>query len=201
MLAYIKGTVEEIGEDYVVVENQNIGYYIKTPGSVIMNISGLHSQVILHTYMYVREDELSLYGFLTKDALQLFRLLITVNGVGPKVANAILTALTEDELRMAVLSGDVKAITKANGIGAKGAQRIIMELKDKIQLEDMIGTDSNALDTVSGRSDGDAVVEASMALVALGYSNTDALRAIKAVGDTEGMDAEAIIKLALKKLI
>lgn len=201
MLAYIKGTVEEIGEDYVVVENQNIGYYIKAPGSVIMNISGLHSQVILHTYMYVREDELSLYGFLTKDALQLFRLLITVNGVGPKVANAILTALTEDELRMAVLSGDVKAITKANGIGAKGAQRIIMELKDKISLEDMIGTDSNALDTVSGRPDGDAVVEASMALVALGYSNTDALRAIKAVGDTEGMDAEAIIKLALKKLI
>lgn len=200
MLAYIKGTVEEIGEDYVVVENQNIGYYIKTPGSVIMGIPGLHSQVILYTYMYVREDELSLYGFLTRDALELFKLLITVNGVGPKVANAILTALSEDELRMAVLSGDVKAITKANGIGAKGAQRIIMELKDKISLEDMIGTEETYQNVASGQA-GDAVVEASMALVSLGYSNTEALKAIKAVGDTEGMDAEAIIKLALKKLI
>lgn len=201
MLAYIKGTIEEIGEDYVVVENQNIGYYIKTPGSVIMNLTGLHSQITLHTYMYVREDELSLYGFLTRDALNLFRLLITVNGVGPKAAMAILTVLTEDELRMAVLSGDVKAITKANGIGAKSAQRIIMELKDKIQLEDMISADRDMTDTIQGQPDGDAVVEASMALVALGYSNTDALRAIRAVGDTEGMDTEAIIKLALKKLI
>lgn len=201
MLAYIKGTVEEIGEDYVVVENQNIGYYIKTPGSVIMNIAGLHSQVTLHTYMYVREDELSLYGFLTKDALQMFRLLITVNGVGPKVANAILTALTEDELRMAVLSGDTKAITRANGIGTKGAQRIIMELKDKIRLEDMIDSGRDARGAGMGRFDGDAAVEASMALVALGYSDTEALRAIRALGDIENMDAEAVIKLALKNLI
>lgn len=201
MLAYIKGTVEEIGEDYVVVENQNMGYYVKTPGSVVMNISGLHSEVKLHTYMYVREDELSLYGFLTKDALELFQLLIAVNGVGPKAASAILTALSEDELRMAVLSGDVKALTKANGIGAKGAQRIIMELKDKICLDDMVGIGDDSEYEAPGQAGGDAVVEASMALVSLGYSNTEALRAVKAIGATEGMEAEEIIKLALKKLI
>lgn len=199
MLAYIKGTVEEIGEDYIVLENQNTGYYIKTPGSVARGISGLHQSVTLHTYMHVREDEISLYGFLTRDALEIFKLLITVNGVGPKAANAILTALTEDEFRMAVLSGDVKMITRANGIGAKGAQRIIMELKDKLKLEDMLGVDSDG--AVSGESAGDASVEASMALVSLGYSNTEALRAIRAVGDVQGMDAEEIIKLALKKLI
>ena len=201
MLAYIKGTVEEIGEDYVVVENQNMGYYVKTPGSVVMNISGLHSEVKLHTYMYVREDELSLYGFLSKDALELFQLLIAVNGVGPKAASAILTALSEDELRMAVLSGDVKALTKANGIGAKGAQRIIMELKDKICLDDMVGIGDVSEYEAPGQAGGDAVVEASMALVSLGYSNTEALRAVKAIGATEGMEAEEIIKLALKKLI
>lgn len=201
MLAYIKGTVEQIGEDYVVLENQNIGFRIKTPGSVIMGIQGLHQQVTLYTYMYVREDEISLFGFLTRDALEIFKLLITVNGVGPKVANAVLTAMTEDEFRMAVLSGDVKAITRANGLGAKGAQRIIMELKDKIQLEDMTGLSDEGAFTAGDAGDGSAAVEASMALVALGYSNTEALRAVKSVGDTSGLDAEAIVKLALKALL
>lgn len=201
MLAYIKGTVEQIGEDYVVLENQNIGFRIKTPGSVIMGIHGLHQQVTLYTYMYVREDEISLFGFLTKDALEIFKLLITVNGVGPKVANAVLTAMTEDEFRMAVLSGDVKAITKANGLGAKGAQRIIMELKDKIQLEDMTGLSDTGAFTAGDAEGGSAAVEASMALVALGYSNTEAMRAVKSVGDTSGLDAEAIVKLALKALL
>ena len=201
MLAYIKGTVEQIGEDFVVVENNGMGYLIKTPGSVTREIQKLHQQVTIYTYMHVREDEISLFGFLTRDALELFKLLITVNGVGPKVANAVLTALSEDELRMAVLSGDVKAITRANGLGAKGAQRIIMELKDKIALDDMLeGADQDGFTGENAQTQ-DASVEASMALVSLGYSNTEALRAIKALGDTDGMSAEDIIKLALKKLI
>lgn len=202
MLAYIKGTVEQIGQDYVVVENNNIGYRIKTPGSVVMGIQGLHQQITLYTYMYVREDEISLFGFLTRDELEIFRLLITVNGVGPKVANAVLTAMTADEFRMAVLSGDVKMITRANGLGTKGAQRIIMELKDKMKLEDFAGVgDGEAILESGGLEKDKAVAEAGMALVSLGYSDTEALRAIRAAGDLSGMDTETVIKRALKELI
>lgn len=197
MLAFIRGTVEEIGEDYIVLENGGMGYLIKVPGSVSQAIGGLHRQVTLHTYMHVREDEMSLFGFLSKDALSLFKLLITVNGVGPKVANSILTALDADQLRMAILSGDVKSITKANGIGTKGAQRIIMELKDKLDLEDML---EHSGDSVVS-SDDDRVAEAAMALVSLGYSNMEALGAIKKVDNAEQMDVEVLIKAALKKLI
>lgn len=198
MLAYIKGTVEELGDGYVVLENQNIGYYIKTPASVISGIAGLHSQLTLYTYMYVREDEISLYGFASHDALNLFKQLITVSGVGPKVAVSILSALSEDALRMAIVTGDVKSLTKANGLGAKGAQRIIMELKDKITMEDAL---DSSMQTASEMSDHDSVLEASMALVALGYSQAEALSAIRVVPDAGAMDVELLIKQALKRLI
>ncbi len=198
MIAFIRGTVEELGEDYVVLENQGMGYCVKVPGSVVQSIGVLHKQVTLYTYMHVREDEMSLFGFLTKDALAMFKLLITVNGIGPKVANSVLTALSADELKMAILSGDVKSITKANGVASKGAQRIVMELKDKIDIEDMLGQDNNV---ATATMDNDNVAEAAMALVALGYSNMEALGAIKNIENADAMDVETLIKTALKKLI
>ena len=201
MFSYIKGTLEYKGEDYIVIENGNIGYEIKTSGSVINRLSQMHERVTVYTYLYVREDEMTLYGFLKKDELSIFKLLISISGVGPKAALSVLTALNVEELHMAVLSEDSKAISKANGIGSKTAQRIIIELKDKLKLEDIYGElpfespDVNVTD-----SDMDAVKEAAMALTSLGYSNAEALRAIKKVENYKVMNVEELLKAALKRI-
>ena len=201
MFSYIKGTLEYKGEDYIVIENGNIGYEIKTSGSVINRLTQMHEMVTVYTYLYVREDEMTLYGFLKKDELSVFELLIGISGVGPKAALSVLTALNVEELHMAVLSEDSKAISRANGIGSKTAQRIIIELKDKIKLEDIYGElpfespDANVTD-----SDMDAVKEAAMALTSLGYSNAEALRAIKKVENYKEMNVEELLKAALKRV-
>ncbi len=201
MFSYIKGTLEYKGEDYIVIENGNIGYEIKTSGSVINRLTQMHEMVTVYTYLYVREDEMTLYGFLKKDELSVFELLIGISGVGPKAALSVLTALNVEELHMAVLSEDSKAISRANGIGSKTAQRIIIELKDKLKLEDIYGElpfespDANVTD-----SDMDAVKEAAMALTSLGYSNAEALRAIKKVENYKEMNVEELLKAALKRI-
>ncbi len=201
MFSYIKGTLEYKGEDYIVIENGNIGYEIKTSGSVINRLTQMHEMVTVYTYLYVREDEMTLYGFLKKDELSVFELLIGISGVGPKAALSVLTALNVEELHMAVLSEDSKAISRANGIGSKTAQRIIIELKDKLKLEDIYGElpfespDANVTD-----SDMDAVKEAAMALTSLGYSNAEALRAIKKVENYKEMNVEELLKAALKRV-
>lgn len=133
MISYIRGPLEEKREDSVVVEAGNIGYRIFIPSSVLGELPGLGEEVKIYTYFSVREDGMSLYGFLSKQDLEMFRQLIGVNGVGPKSALGILSALKPDVLRMAVLSGDAKAISKAPGVGAKTAQRIILDLKDKVK--------------------------------------------------------------------
>lgn len=201
MLAYIRGTLEYSTEDSVVVENNGIGYQIKTTASVLNKLPKLHSEITLFTYMYIREDEVSLYGFLSRDELMVFGLLIGISGVGPKAATSILSALSVDELRMAVLSGDVKAISKANGVGAKGAQRIIIELKDKLKLEDILHGEEE--DAVTGEhvTGNDVKSEAALALTSLGYSNMEALRAINKVKGSEDMDAETLLKAALKFML
>lgn len=142
---------------------------------------------------------MSLFGFLTKEERSVFRMLINVSGVGPKSALSILSCLSVDELRMAVLSDDYKAIAKANGIGPKTAQRLIIELRDKFHLEDVLdGYEENTSDTAVPE---DLVSEAAMALSSLGYSNVEALRAIKKVPNSEGMSVEQLLKAALKNII
>ena len=138
VISYIRGPLEEKREDSVVVEAGNIGYRIFIPSSVLGELPGLGEEVKIYTYFSVREDGMSLYGFLSKQDLEMFRQLIGVNGVGPKSALGILSALKPDVLRMAVLSGDAKAISKAPGVGAKTAQRIILDLKDKVKAEDVL---------------------------------------------------------------
>lgn len=198
MINYIKGIVTDIEDSTLTVENNGIGYLIYVPTSVISSIRGIGNEVKIYTYMNVKEDALDLYGFLTKDELKIFKQIIGVSGIGPKGGISLLSCMTVSDLRFAVLSGDSKSISKANGIGAKTAQKLIIELKDKIDIEENIGTDSGVVTAVSG--DNDSVTEAIMALTELGYSQTEAAKAVSMIGNCDGMNTEMILKAALKKL-
>ena len=143
-----------------------------------------------------------MFGFLSKDDLNIFKLLITVNGIGPKGAAGILGAISADDLRFAVLSEDAKAIAKAPGIGAKTASKLILELKDKFKLEDAFEMKlQNTMMTAETRKETEGIRnDAVQALVALGYSGTDAMRAVKAVEITEGMTTDELLKLSLRNI-
>lgn len=201
MFAYLVGKIADISEDNLVLEVNHIGYNIKIPSSLHSSLPEIGEEIKIHTYTCVREDSFQLYGFLTRDDLDIFRLLITVNGIGPKGGLAVLSVLSADDIRMAVMSQDAKTIAKAPGIGAKTAQRVILDLKDKVSLEDtFVSRESTAyVENFSGLTD--TRNEAVEALTALGYSATEALRAVKQVENAEAMDVEALLKAALKHII
>ena len=136
MISFIRGKIVDSSETSLILENGGIGYEIFMTGASMEKALRERDEVKIHTYFHIREDAMQLYGFLTKDDLQIFRLLLGVNGIGPKAALGILAALSADELRFAVLSDDVKTISRAPGIGKKTAQKLILELKDKLKLED-----------------------------------------------------------------
>lgn len=200
MISYIKGELVELTENAIVLDHDGMGFLIMMPASILAKLPAIGSELKVHTYLYVKEDALDLYGFLTKDDLKVFRLLITVSGIGPKGALAILSTMSPDDLRFAVLAGDSKTISKAPGIGSKTAQKLIIELKDKLKIEDVL--DGGADGGYEPQSDmGDtAAAEAVMALTALGYSFADATRAVRQVDGGADMDSEALLKAALKKL-
>ncbi len=203
MIGYVKGTVEGIYDDCLIVENQGIGYRIFTSGKVLADAGTLHQEIKLYTYMYVREDEISLFGFPTKEELDTFKLLISVNGIGPKVALSILSTLSVKDLSLAVMMGDTKAITRANGVGAKGANRLIMELKDKLKYENVLETTDETLsgevsDSLNGGSNN--ISDTVMALVSLGYSEFEAMKAIKQVPGADNMESDKLLKESLKKI-
>ena len=200
MISYIKGELVELTENAIVLDHDGMGFLIMMPASILAKLPAIGSELKVHTYLYVKEDALDLYGFLTKDDLKVFRLLITVSGIGPKGALAILSTMSPDDLRFAVLAGDSKTISKAPGIGSKTAQKLIIELKDKLKIEDVL--DGGADGGYEPQSDmGDtAAAEAGMALTALGYSSADATRAVRQVDGGADMDSEALLKAALKKL-
>ena len=199
MIAYLKGTLEEIGNDYIVVDVNNIGYQVKVSLRVIEGLPGVGSPLKIHTYTYVREDVIALYGFLTKDDLQMFLLLLGVNGVGPKGALGILSVFSAQELRLAIISQDSKTIAKAPGIGAKTAQRMLIDLKDKVSVEETfekMGVESVVAANVDSKNSG-ARSDAIEALTALGYSASESMKAVNAVEITEDMSSDAILKMAL----
>lgn len=199
MIAFIKGTVADITADSVVLENQGVGYRIFTTSAVLARISA-GSEIKFHTYMNVREDAMQLYGFLTKDDLSVFKLLITVSGIGPKGGLAVLSVMTGNDLRYAVMAGDSKAISKAPGIGAKTAQKVILELKDKLKIEDVFQA-PEIEEISSGDGHTELINEAVMALSALGYSQTDAMKAVRQCEITENTAVEDLLKNALKKML
>ena len=204
MYAYLKGSLEEITEDNIVVEAGGVGYNVKVSTTTADLLPGIGSEVKIYTYTLVREDTFSLYGFLTRDDLEIFKKLITVNGIGPKGGLAILSVMSADALRFAIMAGDAKSIAKAPGIGNKTAERVILDLRDKISLEDTLrGFGESA--GVSGFAASDSLgtdnvmkKEAIEALVALGYSASDATAAVKKVEVTEDTTVESILKSALK---
>lgn len=202
MYSYIKGELSEIvAENHIVVENGGIGYNIYIPGQVLSLLPGVGEEVKIYTYLCVREDAFILYGFLTRDDLNVFKLLIGVSGIGPKGALAILSVMSTDDLRFAVLSDDAKTIAKAPGVGNKTAQRLIIELKDKLSLEDAFEQKlSHTQEAVSGNGLKGIHNEAVEALVSLGYSSTEALKVLRDIEITEDSSVEDILKLALKQM-
>ena len=201
MIRFVKGTVVAIEENYLILDHQGIGFRIFTPSSILERYVRVGEEIKLHTYMNVREDAMLLYGFLTADDLRLFELLLGVNSVGPKAGLGILSALSADELRFAVLSDDAAAIAKAPGIGKKTAQKLILELKDKMSLEDAFEKKLAHEQENTLPSSMDESSEAVMALTALGYPSSDALRAVRGVEGHETMDVEQLLKAALKNLL
>ncbi len=206
MYAYIKGTLEEITEDNIVVENGGIGYNIKVSTTTAELLPGYGSEVKIYTYTLVREDTFSLYGFLTRDDLEIFKKLITVNGIGPKGGLAILSVMSADSLRFAIMAGDAKAIAKAPGVGSKTAERVILDLRDKISLEDTLRNLGNTDVSATGNAGIDVESnnimkrEAIEALTALGYSASDATAAVRKVEIGEDSTVETILKAALKNM-
>ena len=197
MISYVRGRVADMTESSVIVETGNIGFEIFMTGNALAQLH-IGEDVKLHTYFQVREDAMLLYGFPNKDDLQIFKLLLTVNGVGPKGALGILSGITADELRFAVLSDDVKTLSKAPGIGKKTAQKLILELKDKLNLEEAFETKLMHEKEAVSAAAGGMTDSRQEALVALGYSSTDALRAVRKVTDADSGDVETILKAALK---
>lgn len=199
MIGYLKGIVAGVYEDMAVIEVGGIGMNVHMPASCLDLIDGIGTDIKVYTYLHVREDAMTLYGFLTRDDLELYRMLISVNGVGPRGALALLSVMNADDLRFAILSGDSKMISKAPGVGAKTAQRIIIDLKDKI---DPVMTITNQVQAVPDTSDpvkGSAREEAALALIALGYSQSAAYAAVKAVS-SDTQDVESILKAALSNI-
>jgi len=203
MIAFLKGEVADLTEGSVILDVNGIGYEVLVPGQLISMLEGIGQTLKLYTYMQVREDAVVLFGFLTRDDLQMFRMLIGVNGVGPKAGLSIMSALGADDLRFAILADDAKKIARSPGIGAKTAQKIILELKDKLDLEDAFekkfvsgGISQEAMAAAGS----DVVQDAVQALVALGYGSTEALKAVRSVKPTEDMSVEDILKETLKRM-
>lgn len=202
MIAYVNGILEDITEDNAVVDVGGVGINIRISADTAGRLPGIGEAVKLYTYTSVREDAFVLYGFLSRNELHMFRQVITVSGIGPKGGLAILSALDVDSLRYAIMSGDTKAISKAPGIGARTAQRLILELKDKITIDDAL-IDREIAATAGENPlsmDHPAKKEAVDALTALGYGQAESVRAVSAVEHAESLDSSAILKAALKHL-
>ena len=205
MIAYVRGQLILKEENNIIVDNNGIGYNIMVPTSVLEGLPPLGDEVTIYTYMNVREDAMQLFGFLDRDDLDMFKKLIIANGIGPKNALSILSIMTPDELRFAILSDDASKIAKAPGAGVKTASKLILELKDRIELQDAFekklakntGADEPVRRDIMSVSN-DAINETVMALEALGYSRTEAVKAVRNVEITEDMGADKVLKEALK---
>ena len=203
MISYVSGILSEIEENYIVVEAGGVGYGINIPSTLFQKLPGIGSTVKLYTHLQIAEDARKLYGFLSKEERELFRMLISVSSVGPKAAIAVLSVLTPDELRLAVLSEDEKAIARAQGLGSKTAKKIILELKDKFGAADMSGLFAGATAgaTKADKAQVTAREDTIAALTSLGYSASEALAAITKVADAASLTSDQLLKEALKKLV
>ncbi len=200
MYSYISGTLEEVKEDYIVVDNNGIGYQIFVPLRIHDELPSVGMQIKIYTYLLVREDAFLLYGFSSRDEIAMFQLLLAVSGIGPKGALALLSTYSANEIRFAVVSDDDKTIARAPGIGKKTAQRLIIELKDKVDLEEALDIGESS-ETVSDYPTNSVVRRETMeALTALGYSSAEAAKVLSGIEITEEDDVETVLKTALKNM-
>lgn len=197
MIRSIKGTLAAIGADHVIVEVGGIGYRVYLSAMTLSELPRIGGSLQLFTYLQVREDAMALFGFSSTEERNLFEQLIGVSGVGPKAALAILGVLSANDLKFAILAGDAKAISRAPGVGAKTAQRVVMELKEKVSLEEAFEARLAAPDASMQQG---AVNDAILGLTALGYGSAEAARAVRSIPDAQDLDAESLIKQALKLL-
>lgn len=201
MIGFIKGNVDTVGESRALIDVNGIGFEVNIGSGTAAEMPPVGEEVKLYTYMAVREDDMSLFGFLHRDELEVFKLLIKVSGIGPKGAQAILSVMSVADLRFAILTGDAKSISRAPGVGGKTAQKLILELKDKVADAETLDADSYKAVSGSGSVPvQDERTEAAEALIALGYSQGEAYRAVRAAEVPDGTDANAILKAALKFL-
>lgn len=203
MFAYVKGIVVDIAQDCCVIDVHDVGINIHISAQTAARMPGIGQEAKLYTYTSVREDAFWLYGFLSKGDLEMFKRCITVSGIGPKGALGLLSVMDGDQLRFAILAQDVKAISKAPGIGKRTAERLVLELKDKLDYE----TADISREIADGSAGGAGAVmdhpgkrEAVEALVALGYGQTEAMKAVSQVEGADDMDSSALLKQALKKM-
>lgn len=202
MFSYLKGYLTQKGQNFAVIEVSGIGFKVYTSATTLQSISASeeNSPVTFYTYLYIKEGIMDLYGFSSQEELNMFELLISVSGVGAKGAIAILSSLTPSKLAVSLVTNDVASIKKASGIGPKTAQRIILELKDKIKNEELIASPQEKSAEEAEFIANDARSEAVSALMVLGYSKFEAERAV-AKASPDLTDTEEIIKSALKSLI
>lgn len=202
MISFVRGELAAVEPDKAVVDVGGVGYGVYMPQQALSLLPQTGNEVKLYTYLNVKEDAMQLFGFLTRDDLEIFKLVIGVSGIGPKGGLNILSCMSPDELRFAVMSGDAKAISAAPGIGKKTAEKLILELRDRVDIEDVLNNAAHGGDNQSSATgDGDSGIqaEAVQALTALGYGNAESLRAVKKTSP-ECASVEEILKEALQYL-
>lgn len=200
MYEYIRGQFQGISKDYVVIELNNIGYKIFTSGNTMSNMPKVGDEVLLYLEQIVREDFIGLYGFTTREELEMFKLLLSINGVGAKAALSLLSISTVNNLKYAIMMGDEKHITRAPGIGKKTAQRIILELKDKLKPDELTSEEGQLIEGINDNSDYSFNINETLsALMALGYTEKEAKKALEKVDKT--LSIENMIKESLKLLM
>lgn len=202
MISFVRGELAAVEPDKAVVDVGGVGYGVYMPQQALSLLPQTGNEVKLYTYLNVKEDAMQLFGFLTRDDLEIFKLVIGVSGIGPKGGLNILSCMSPDELRFAVMSGDAKAISAAPGIGKKTAEKLILELRDRVDIEDVLNNAAHGGDnqgSVTGDGDSGIQAEAVQALTALGYGNAESLRAVKKTSP-ECASVEEILKEALQYL-
>lgn len=198
MFAYIKGVLEEKNENYVVIDVGGIGYKVFMPTNSIQQLPERGENVKVHTYYYVREDNISLFGFTTLEELKMFELLLSVSGIGTKSALATLSEITPSAFALSIITGDVSTLVKIPGVGNKTAQRMILELKDKLKTENAVAKPKTG-ELVGNSQTGQALEEASSALLVLGYTKKEIDQVLRD-SQLASLSVEDMIKEALKRL-
>lgn len=201
MIVYVKGELIEVLEEQIIIDVQGMGYGIFMSAHALETLPSIGTEIKVHTYMNVKEDDMQLFGFLSRDELAVFKLVIGVNGIGPKGGLHVLSTFTPDELRFAVAASDAKAIAKSPGIGKKTAEKLILELRDKLHLEDALPQEEMVARQSASSNASSAQREAIQAMVALGYGSTEATKAVRSVEISDEVDVEYILKQALKHCI